>query len=238
MVNSSYGSKQQKYPIYEKIDDLRRDKNMSYTVLADLLGVTRQTVANYCTGKTKTIPSDILDQLCDIFDVSQAYFFTDGNIKAPDYFIHVICNSTGLSEKAASALCVSDAHFPLNYMLEHASPDFWRALNAYFSLSIKRKPAFLEIDPISLEFEKHMGDLEDLEYDGKLDGDKYHITNEQLLEDAFYSIITGEIKSLKKDYWSWFLSQKHADSLTSPEERMAKRKKAGKKKKETEKSSL
>ena len=115
-------------------------------------------------------------------------------------------------------------------MLEKSSPAFWSVLNAYFSLAIPREPAFLEIDPVSLEVRKHMGDLDELEYDGKLDGDKFRVDNYQLVESALFSIITGELKSLKKNYWGWFFSQKNADTLESPEARARKRKKSRKRK--------
>ena len=46
-----------------RIDELRLEKGLSYTALGKLLGVTRQTAANYCSGKTTTIPKDKLEQL-------------------------------------------------------------------------------------------------------------------------------------------------------------------------------
>ena len=231
MEKSSYGSGRQKSTVAEKLDELRLDRGMKYTELAKRLGVTRQTVANYCTGRTKTIPADIIDQLCEIFDISRAYLLTESYVMAPDYYMHVICENTGLTEEAASNLCISEARFPLNYMLEKASPAFWSVLNAYFSLAIPREKAFLEIDPISLEIRKHMGDLDDLEYDGKLDGEKFRVDNYQLVENTLFSIITGELKSLKNHYWGWFLSQKNADTMESPEERIRDRKKKKKQKK-------
>ena len=75
-----------------------------------------------------------------------------------------------------------------------------------------------------------MGDLDDLEYSGKLDGDKFRVDNYQLVESALFSIITGELKSLKKNYWGWFLSQKNADTMESPKDRIRNRKKTRKQK--------
>ena len=144
MEKISYGLGRKKSTVAEKLNELRLDRGMKYTELAKHLGVTRQTVANYCTGRTKTIPSDIIDRLCEIFDISRAYLLTESYVMAPDYYLHVICEHTGLSEEAASNLCISDARFPLNYMLEKTSPAFWSVLNAYFSLAIPREPAFLE----------------------------------------------------------------------------------------------
>jgi transcriptional regulator with XRE-family HTH domain len=230
MEKITYGLGRKKSTVAEKLNELRLDRGMKYTELAKHLGVTRQTVANYCTGRTKSIPSDIIDRLCEIFDISRAYLLTESYVMAPDYYLHVICEHTGLSEEAASNLCISDARFPLNYMLEKTSPAFWSVLNAYFSLAIPREPAFLEIDPISLEVKKHMGDLDDLEYSGKLDGEKFRVDNYQLVESALFSIITGELKSLKKNYWGWFLSQKNADTMESPKERIRNRKKTRKQK--------
>ena len=209
MARNSYGATPYKYSVAEKIEELRTERKISYTKLAKLLGVTRQTASNYCTGKTKTIPSDILDEICEIFHVSRAFLLSESTVRTEDYIERVICEATHLSEEAVWNLITSEARFPLNYMLEKAPPEFWRVLNAYFSLAIKRDPSYLEIDPISFDIKKVYGDLDLLE---DADEEKFRIDNHLLVENALFTMITDMLKRLKGSYWGWKLSKQDEDS--------------------------
>ena len=211
MARNSYGATSTSYQnsIAEKLEELRAEQKVSYTKLAKLLGVTRQTAANYCTGKTKTIPPEILDRICEIFHVPKAFLLLEGPIRTEDYMVREVCEATHLSEEAVWNLMLSEARFPLNYMLEKAPPEFWRVLNAYFSLAIKRDPSYLEIDPISFEVKKYYGDLDLLE---NADEEKFRIDNHLLVENALFTMITDMLKRLKGSYWGWKLSQKDEDS--------------------------
>ena len=209
MARNSYGATPYKYSVAEKIEELRTERKISYTKLAKLLGVTRQTASNYCTGKTKTIPSDILDEICEIFHVSRAFLLSESTVRTEDYIERVICEATHLSEEAVWNLITSEARFPLNYMLEKAPPEFWRVLNAYFSLAIKRDPSYLEIDPISFDIKKVYGELDLLE---DADEEKFRIDNHLLVENALFTMITDMLKKLKGSYWGWKLSKQDEDS--------------------------
>ena len=55
-----------------RIQELKEQKGISSQKLSDMLGVSRTTLYNYESNKTN-IPSNILEQLSKIFDVSTDY---------------------------------------------------------------------------------------------------------------------------------------------------------------------
>ena len=57
----------------EKIKRLLEEYNMSQTELAELLGVTKQTVFKYINGIITNIPSDKVEAMCKIFHCSPSY---------------------------------------------------------------------------------------------------------------------------------------------------------------------
>ena len=55
-----------------RIQELKEQKGISSQKLSDMLGISRTTLYNYESNKTN-IPSNILEQLSKIFDVSTDY---------------------------------------------------------------------------------------------------------------------------------------------------------------------
>ena len=125
---------EEKETLGNRIDELRLDRELSYTALGKLLGVSRQTAANYCSGKTTTIPKDKLEQLCIIFNVSPAYLLSESNIRSENFLINASCKFTGLSEEAAIKLSASNVTSDaLNYLLENTEEEFWTNLLGFFA---------------------------------------------------------------------------------------------------------
>ena len=120
-----------RFPICEKLEELRWKNHLSYTEFGKRIGVNRQTATNYCTGKTKTIPSDVIDRICDAFGVSRYYLTSETFNPTVEFPLLYVAECTGLSQEAAANLIVGEAKFPLTYLLEKAPAEFWTVLNAY-----------------------------------------------------------------------------------------------------------
>lgn len=217
----SSGGKKFRFPIYEKLEELRWKNHLSYTEFGRKIGVNRQTATNYCTGKTKTIPPEVIDRICDAFGVSRYYLMSDTFNSTVEFPLLYVAESTGLSQEAAANLIVGEAKYPLTYMLEKAPPEFWQILNAYLTLAPKPEASFLEVDPFSLEFKKVMGDLDELEEYPEPGYEKFRISNKEVLEQIFLSKITGNLQKLKAGYWGWKLSRRDEDVLTPDETEQA-----------------
>ena len=196
----------EKETLGSRIDALRRDRGLSYTALGKLLGVTRQTAANYCNGKTTTIPKDKLEQLCIIFDVSPAYLLSESNIRSEDYRINASCKFTGLSEEAAIKLSASNVTSDaLTYVLENTEEEFWTNLLGFFATSVPREDSRLEFDPFKpsvLKFSKAHPNIDFDSVNAKLAFTKRDIIQQVLLTSVERSLI-----KLKKEYWQWVMSK-------------------------------
>lgn len=59
-----------------KIKSLMAEKNLTYDVLSDEVGITRQTLRNYLTEKSK-VDVVTLEKIASFFGVSISYFFED-----------------------------------------------------------------------------------------------------------------------------------------------------------------
>lgn len=82
-------------------------KGCTATEIASLLGITKQSVSNYTSGKSIP-PIDKLHKLADYFNVTLDWLLCrPGAKRAADVDIGYICNYTGLSEKAISRLHLS-----------------------------------------------------------------------------------------------------------------------------------
>ena len=67
---------------YERIRNLREDKDMTQTQIADLLHISQRTYSRYENDEL-TIPIEILSQLADIHNTSVDYLINRTNIKKP-----------------------------------------------------------------------------------------------------------------------------------------------------------
>lgn len=67
---------------YERIRNLREDKDMTQTQIADLLHISQRTYSRY-ENDERAIPIEILSQLADIHNTSVDYLINRTNIKRP-----------------------------------------------------------------------------------------------------------------------------------------------------------
>lgn len=75
----------------------------SQKMLADVLGVTRQAVANYQCGQSS--PSwDAIAKIAKHFNVSSDYLLGLSDVRTPETELRTVCEYTGLSENAISSL--------------------------------------------------------------------------------------------------------------------------------------
>ncbi len=195
-----------------RIDDLRRDNDMSYTELGKLLGVSRQTAANYCSGKTVTIPKDKLDQICTLFQVSPAYLLSESNVRSDSYPINVSCRFTGLSEEAViklhSSHITSDA---LNYLVENTEEDFWANLLGFFATSVPREDSRLEFDPFQPSVIKFSKAHPNLDFDSV--NSKLAFTKRDIIQQALFMSVERSLRKLKKEYWRWVMKKGKEETL-------------------------
>lgn len=67
---------------YERIRDLREDRDLTQHDIARLLHCTQVCYSNYETGK-RDVPAEVLDKLADFYGVSVDYLMGRTNVKKP-----------------------------------------------------------------------------------------------------------------------------------------------------------
>ncbi len=90
-------------PFAKRLRAVLEETNTTQQVLADKLGIKRQTVSNYCNGNAQ--PN--LERLVEIskyFNVPTDYLLGKVDAKTPDITIRQICEYTGLSEDVVNKL--------------------------------------------------------------------------------------------------------------------------------------
>lgn len=83
----------------KKIKELREEMNIPQQKIADILGVSRQSLSLYEKGE-RTINVESLGKLSQFFGVSSDYLLGLSDIKSTEQDIKTACEVTGLSEKA------------------------------------------------------------------------------------------------------------------------------------------
>lgn len=171
----------------EKIRKLREETGTSQQKIADLLGVTRQSLSLYEKGE-RTINVESLGKLAEFFGVSADYLLGLSDVRSTEQDMRTACEVTGLAEKTIKSLqalikvksnpIVSDfSGEEIIQVLEMCIQDcnFISLLNKMIDLSDRemRKEAFLcaaakeyikffnspEIaDPVEALMEYYMGD--------------------------------------------------------------------------------
>lgn len=68
--------------MYERIRNLREDRDLTQSAVAELLHCTQVCYSNYETGK-RDIPTVALEILADFYDVSVDYLLGRTNVKKP-----------------------------------------------------------------------------------------------------------------------------------------------------------
>ena len=86
-----------------RLRELMEEKAVTQKKLADAIGMRPQTVSLYTTGQSAP-DVNTLRKMADFFNISADYFLGLSDVKKPDATIQAICDYTGLSEAAISAL--------------------------------------------------------------------------------------------------------------------------------------
>ena len=68
--------------MYQRIRDMREDKDLQQQDLAKVLNCTQACYSNYETGK-RSIPTEVWDRLADFYEVSVDYIMGRTNTKKP-----------------------------------------------------------------------------------------------------------------------------------------------------------
>lgn len=99
----SYCAEAAKAPFPTAISSLLKERKITPGELAGHLGVTRQTVSNYCLGQT-TPSFQLLCEIADFFDVSTDFLLGRTDVQSPSVEIQAISASTGLTEHTIETL--------------------------------------------------------------------------------------------------------------------------------------
>ena len=99
----SYCAETATAPFPTAISSLLKERKITPGELAGHLGVTRQTVSNYCLGQT-TPSFQLLCEIADFFNVSTDYLLGRTETRSPDANIRAVCEFTGLSEQSMSTM--------------------------------------------------------------------------------------------------------------------------------------
>ena len=95
----------------EKIRKLREETSTPQQKIADLLGVTRQSLSLYEKGE-RTINVEALGKLAEFFNVSADYLLGLSDVKSTEQDMKTACAVTGLSEKAINNIKSTYYLFP------------------------------------------------------------------------------------------------------------------------------
>ena len=99
----SYCAEAATAPFPTAISSLLKERKITPGELAGHLGVTRQTVSNYCLGQT-TPSFQLLCEIADFFNVSTDYLLGRTNVQSPSVEIQAIAAATGLTEHTIKTL--------------------------------------------------------------------------------------------------------------------------------------
>lgn len=69
--------------IYEKIQKLLKEKEISYNELARIMDVPSSSIQSYCSGRSKKIPFDFIEKLSEVLHVSIEYWLSDNDVQDP-----------------------------------------------------------------------------------------------------------------------------------------------------------
>jgi len=110
----------------DRLKELRREKGVSVNELAEMLGRAESTFRTWEIGKSNP-DVDALLALADYFNCTVDYLLGKSSMKIPEPDIQMICNYTGLSEKAVEVLRDSPDYNGrlrdvVNLLLENETP--------------------------------------------------------------------------------------------------------------------
>lgn len=102
----------------ERLVKLREERDLTQQVLADYLGITRQSLSLY-EKADRSINIEIIYKLARCFDVSADYLLGLNENATTDADLQAACKYTGLSEKAVSNLAdYTKKAFGVKYLLD------------------------------------------------------------------------------------------------------------------------
>ena len=137
----------------QRISDLCNGYHITQKELAERIGVSASQLSRIVSGETKTVSSDILIGIADVFKVSTDYILGLSNISVrKSYDI----SELGLSEGAVKGLVTGAVDVEiLNRLLEHKSfPQLIGLIRIYFqdtaAMGIMARNQFIEIATASL----------------------------------------------------------------------------------------
>ena len=150
MAKASRGSSTEKYNsvFASKLRDLfKENPDVTQGQLAELLGVTRQTVSQYVNGISEP-GYDALIKIANHFSVSLDYLLGRSKEKTSDINIQAACKTTGLSETSVSCL---HAFVAMNAdAIDGALSEDYFACNSHFAYELVNEfIAFAFSSPIS-----------------------------------------------------------------------------------------
>ena len=87
-----------------RLRDLMKEKNISQQTLANVVGVTRQAIAQYMDGRCSQPTMDKLCKMCEYLEVSADYLLGFSDVKSPNADFKAISEKTGLSDCAIEFL--------------------------------------------------------------------------------------------------------------------------------------
>ena len=83
----------------ERLNELCKERKVTQSILANAVGTTRQTIANYQKGKIEP-PSDMVIKIAEFFDVPTDYLLGVNNLRTKDIDVIRIIEHTGLTSTA------------------------------------------------------------------------------------------------------------------------------------------
>ena len=92
----------------ERLKMLRKEKEISLSVLAKQIGVTAQSLSLYENAE-RTPSADVLYNIAEYFEVSVDYIVGTSDTRSLDLDLQAVCKYTGLSEKAVEAVKVMNS---------------------------------------------------------------------------------------------------------------------------------
>jgi len=95
--------KTEKAPFPTRLRIALAEGNISQKVLADFLGIKRQTVSQYCLGQSAP-DFKTLCKIADYFELSSDYLLGRTDVKTTETTLRSVCDYTGLSEKTVENL--------------------------------------------------------------------------------------------------------------------------------------
>ncbi len=91
-------------PFADRLRTLMEENNTKQNIIAELLGVTRQSVSQYCDG-TSLPPIDKIITLANYYNVSTDYILGLSEHPTTDTDLKSVCEYMGLNEKTIQKLC-------------------------------------------------------------------------------------------------------------------------------------